>query len=493
VVKSIGYSGFASDGAWHVSPDANNNAKITWDRTRYRPGVVIHDWPFLSGSTPDEHLVGHWKCNDNAASTVIVDETGSYNGTLESRDNTEDLSNADAVRGTSLLLNGTDEIINISSAIAGLTTTDELAILIKMKPNFAYDVADSQGLFSLYSDEANTLNFQYYSNTDKWRLFSDIDAGNSNLYSGTAYTGNNDLQQWHTLLIVVNVTNGVAGFVFDGEVVGQMAFTAWNEAPTTMKIGYEREGGTEGAFYIDEVKLLDGAILPYGAYFTGNGSVDSAVAHKDITFYWDCDISAGSPYAANIAGGSSVITINGTATDQAGVVGRGIQQLGDVGFQRFEIPISGNFSISEGAISLWYKYTGAQGFGGVCWTDVSNAFLISVQTDLTVITIGNDHAYLNMTGIKAATEDGNWHHFLWWWSESKSLRGCRFDGKLVEEESNPFSTSGYSPTELRVGASSDWSCSDGIIDEFYISSNPYTPQIWTAFGKPLWMPLLEVA
>jgi hypothetical protein len=34
--------------------------------------------------------------------------------------------------------------------------------------------------------------------------------------------------------------------------------------------------------WMNVVKLYDGALLPYGAYFTGNGSVDTDVAHDDI-------------------------------------------------------------------------------------------------------------------------------------------------------------------------------------------------------------------
>jgi pyrimidine operon attenuation protein/uracil phosphoribosyltransferase len=82
----VGVDGFASDGALHVEP-TSKEAEFTNDITRHKQAIVFEDPHIYTGDTVSgatDHLVGYWKCDDNAASTTIVASVGS-NGTLQGR------------------------------------------------------------------------------------------------------------------------------------------------------------------------------------------------------------------------------------------------------------------------------------------------------------------------------------------------------------------------------------------------------------------------
>lgn len=95
-VSTIGSQGFATDGAWHVDlTSGTSTAKITWDRTRIRPNVMIEKWPD-SGVSPQMEENGiradcptgttYFMCNMAAevagASTFVVvgGVSGAYEG-----------------------------------------------------------------------------------------------------------------------------------------------------------------------------------------------------------------------------------------------------------------------------------------------------------------------------------------------------------------------------------------------------------------------------
>jgi hypothetical protein len=145
IPANIGDYGFCADGAWHLDASSKNRGRVEPDITRHDPVLVYENWKIRTGELAnfEEHLIGHWKCDDNTASTTIVDETGNYDGTLEGGDNTEDLSSTDSVRGRSLLFNGTDDYLDLSSALAGITSENKLTLAFKFKPNFAYNVGSS--------------------------------------------------------------------------------------------------------------------------------------------------------------------------------------------------------------------------------------------------------------------------------------------------------------------------------------------------------------
>jgi hypothetical protein len=253
--------------------------------TRHKQAIAFEDPHIYTGATVSgatDHLVGYWPCDDNAASTTIVASVGS-NGTLQGGDNTEDKDNADAVQGTSLLMNGTDDYLDFDSALGDLADTDKFTVSFWFKPNFAYNVGSDEGIFEI-SDGTDVVQLEYNATTDNFILT--VNLTSSATISTAAYTSDAELQRWHHCMIAIDASQEVAVLVMDGQVVGvDNTAQAWGSTPNEFTIGYD--GNSYGPVYVDNVALYDGALLPYGAYFTGNGSVDTAVAHDDILFYWD--------------------------------------------------------------------------------------------------------------------------------------------------------------------------------------------------------------
>jgi len=66
-----------------------------------------------------DNIVGAWKLDDDAASTVIIDSTGTNNATLVGGDNTEDKSVAGHL-GPAIDMNGTDDYIRTDSNVQAL-------------------------------------------------------------------------------------------------------------------------------------------------------------------------------------------------------------------------------------------------------------------------------------------------------------------------------------------------------------------------------------
>ena len=141
----IGTDNFASDGAWHYEADSSNyNLQQVWDAARKNPNVVIHDWPFLSGSTPDAHLTGYWKCDDNAASSTVTDETGTSNGTW-TVNSTQAARNTNNDSTTGVQGNALDskDLYCIDIPCGSSTPFDndffqKGSVLCRFKPQFAY-------------------------------------------------------------------------------------------------------------------------------------------------------------------------------------------------------------------------------------------------------------------------------------------------------------------------------------------------------------------
>jgi hypothetical protein len=259
-------SPFASDGAWHVT-HAANIVKWTWDRIRYKPPAEIHDWPIMSGSTPDVHLIGHWRCNDNEANTDVDEEVQDSNWNSSSSTNTSNLS-VSGVKGNAFeLVRASSEYIE-AGAYDITNWQNKFTVLFKFKPTHAYDTANHQGYITVHRNSTNAVILTYDQANDiiqaRFRLNSvTVDI------STPAFTSNNDLQQWHTAILCVDLSRDFVAFIFDGKVIGTGVQTeTWALDATAFRFGYERIGTTYADVIIDEVKLFDDCIIPYGAIAT---------------------------------------------------------------------------------------------------------------------------------------------------------------------------------------------------------------------------------
>jgi hypothetical protein len=306
--------GLASDGARYLETTSRAE-KITFGQTEIEPVIVLDDSEYwISGSTPDDLLVGHWKCDDTDADTVIDDETGNYDGTLGGGNTLDNLTSIDAVRGKSILLDGTNDYLDLSSSVAGLSgSKTKLTIVMDFKPNFAVTVSSNQYLFALGSGTADRILFYYDIAPDSYVFQNDIqDAGDITII-GTDYTGlaASVFLQWKTLMVSLDLDNDIVIVSLDGKVIfADIISEVWESTPDFFVIGAERESPTiYGSYYIDNVKLIDGCILPFGTPYLGyDQHGDYSKYHSKILLAWLGEDATGT----NVAVGSKQLTQGGS-------------------------------------------------------------------------------------------------------------------------------------------------------------------------------------
>ena len=478
---------FTADGAWHIEPNSSDETKLTWDRTRHNPNIVIHDPGFLTGTVGSEtdHLIGHWKCDDNAASTVIIDETGLYDGTLEGGDNTEDISQTDAARGRSLLTNGTDDVLDLSVGLAGLTDQKALSLLIKFKPNFNYNTGTYQPLLGFATGSADRITFYYDYLNDQFRFYDDLDnyATGYVVKSYTATNGN-ECPQWHTLLISLDLASSRAWTTFDGETLEHvLSETDWLSTLDIFEVG-DNYANIYGEYYIDEVKLFDGCLLPFGGGpFTGNGEVDADVAHSDITAYIKGDEATSDPLQI----GTGILTIT-NASHTTGIDGINNSAFDFDGTSMIVSFQPENINSSKSKISWWYKMTGTPATYARFFNNYDNDTLFRIYRDNSDISIRLQINTVSAQFATASIYDGNWHYIEIYWDENTNIKGCIVDGIVSTENTAAFTAPDMSGDIIQIG----YSDLGGVIDQVSITNNPNTPDCWSVFGKPIHYPLLEI-
>ncbi|MCP3683870.1 MAG: LamG domain-containing protein [bacterium] len=512
---SIGSSGFNADGGWHLtSSDGSGTTKYTNDIIRHKKVDVLHDFPIQSGSTssPTTYLIGHWKCEDNAASTVVLDDESKI-GNMTASANTSTLTVTDEW-GTGLQLDqGSSEYFEITLPTSGdydpANWVTLYSIEIKFKPNFDIDVATSQYLFSLLNG-SEVLRYFYDSGDNRYeeRKAGYISLPTITDPSNYSNRTNDDLRKLHTIKICFDTSNGHHWRYFDGILESSISTTeAWSADPTTLSIG--RYSTIYGSHTIYDVKVYETPIISYGAYFTGNGSVNTAIAHKNISLYTPLNSLTGG--GTGITGGSG-LTVTGSPSLATGVdgVSNSAMEFNASG-EYVNVPSSGNIDLSKGSISFWFKSNvsftdsaahfifGSRGAGSTAgdfrinkWTD--NAFYF-ILTDS-----GSTTRYILFTNTQLGTNWTSWNHYCCRWDDTNPVNGTlhmslEVNGIWIDPNTDSgVSTSWTSATPLTnyaigndiLDTSRD---ADGIIDEFYITNDPNTPQIPTANGIPLHIPL----
>jgi hypothetical protein len=491
IPANVGVDGFASDGALHSEP-TSKEAEFTNDITRHKQAVVFEDPHIYTGDTVSgatDHLVGYWPCDDNAASTTIVASVGS-NGTLQGGDNTADKDNADAVQGTSLLMNGTDDYLDFDSALGDLADTDKLTVSFWFKPNFAYNVGSDEGILEI-SDGTDVVQLEYNATTDNFILT--VNLTSSATISTAAYTSDAELQRWHHCMIAIDASQEVAVLVMDGQVVGvDNTAQAWGSTPNEFTIGYD--GNSYGPVYVDNVAIYDGALLPYGAFFTGNGSVDTAVAHDDVLFYWDgndatgTNVEIGSVQGTEGGSGGTFQTSGGLGNNADYYDTEGTAEL------HFSITTEDIIDFSQGTLSMWFNLqtiSASDALFGVGDADDYIQAVIDGSGNIDV-TYRSQSTSETITG-NIACGTGEWHHLLVTWDDTDQVKSY-IDGVENGTAQDIASTyAGATSDTIYFGA--DYAGSniiDAYIDEVYITNNPNTPQIPTIMGKPVHIPLIEV-
>jgi len=489
--------GFAADLARWID-HASNVVKLTFPQTEYFPAVVLPNWGIRTGTvgSATEHLIGHWKCDDNAASTTISATVGS-GVALVGGDNTEDKSSSDAVRGTSLLLNGTDDGINLlggDNAINDLSSEDEWTILITAKANFSVGDGD-QGLFGAYGG-GDYVQIDFNDTGDQVYFRNLLGSLNESIISPVMTS--NELQQFNVYGLHLNATEGVMYASINGKIIGAVNGTmTWAGSISICEIGIT-PFNTYGAWYIDEVKLYNGCLLPNTAYFTGNGEVNTDVAHTDLLCYLDFE---GATETIRKTCKISVVegSLNGSAainTDAVVVSTYGFDSGGTFN-DYFSITVTSSNIINpkKGSISMIINfnasvanYTPFWGFGDaddyIRLTTGNGVIIAQYRSQSTTeavtgsISISTNTVYFIKMDWDDADGDGILELFINNISEGTDTIANAWDGI----------TSGtmYFGTDYGTGSGQDiW------IDQVFITSDPNTPQIPTIFGTPIHVPLLR--
>jgi len=253
IPANIGDYGLCSDGAWHVDAGNRNKGKLRVDTTRHDPVIEIEDWKIRTGliGSYEEHLVGHWKMDDNLATTVLIDETGNTNGILSGGNNTEDLSQTDAIKGKALLTDGVVDTIDLPESD---TWRDEFTVMIASKPNFSYTSGD-ETLWAIGNGD-EVINFYYQGANDRY-ILRIIQVGNINtyLYYDPSYASDNDFKQYNVFHLCFNFTEGYISLAVNGLVVdtATIAGTMWDvvDPIDRHRMGLDCVAAVYGSFFID--------------------------------------------------------------------------------------------------------------------------------------------------------------------------------------------------------------------------------------------------
>jgi len=483
-----GTSGACYDGAFHLTSDSNNAGKLTIDRDRALPAVVIEDWPIMTGdpSAPDEYLTESWDCSQGTTNTggkTVAISGASY---------------VEGVKGNGIEILGTDTVRFPFDGDTLDVNTGTIEFDYKGTPD-AHNF-----LFMVTSDAGEHLWLRFGSSS--YMQIGGMGAESNRTVFPWANLDNNTFYHFK---FVYSFSGGNCNYKLSiGAESDSFSFAMTQLAATTnplISVGCHSSASTvacEGI--IDNFKIYSAPILPYGSFIPGDiiHSEEYDRAHSDITFFWDCESTAIQIH--NLPDSGTVIT-NGT-TFEPGIDGNGVEFNASTDFVECDCSNGYNIDVNQGTISFYYKQS------GTCanWA----AFL--ALTDNT--THGNWHIQRyssddnklawnmrndGVPGVYNFTHsssflDGNWHFFALSWdlnSTGELANGIiTIDGvKLTRvQQAGYFNENTGLNGTLRLGrAVSEAISIGGVMDNITITSSPSTPAVSTINGKPILLPHIK--
>ena len=457
-----GTSGACYDGAFHVTSDSNNAGKFTMDRARALFAFVLEEWEHKSGdpSSPTEHCTFHDKMDSIADGHTPAIGTGTV-----------------TVAGSPTLENGTQGngvLCDASSDYFRIASSGNMSDISKGCITFDYidvgtlDLYESMYIFFGH----NNFRLRHDSHT-QLRLHEKTFTGVINIFDGLV----------HSVMCNWDYDASWCQLVIDGVIQGS-GDPGIEPTFTYLYIGND-SGSDSCQGIIDNFKIYNTPILPYGTLIPANiisGDVGYDMAHSDILFYWDCAQDA-------LRIGTGSVTTE-TGDYQAG--GPTGNYLDNLTSDTNSITATGHIDPSAGSISFWFNLdTIAADYIFRCEADASNEIYIRVDagdsTDYHLIAAyqaGGTTELLVMPDN--SMKIGNWYHVRLTWGSGYCSLWC--DGVLHETEAIAGTWAGTLGTMyIMCGASNSYEC-DGKIAGVTITSNPNTPQLFTANGKPLILP-----
>jgi len=497
IPDDLSSDGFASDGARHLEMDSGELV-FTNDITRIGQAIVVHDPPITvdGGSNQQIELI---HCDDNAASSTVVADIGNNanwetsEGANRNTDN-DDVSE-DIQRGTGLDTGGTYHIEHSVTAFDNAYFKQGTINLI-FTPQFAYNDAADQVIWSLYVDAGDYLQIVYDAGNDKYELRVSWGATLTTLASA-AYTDDVTLQQLTTLSAAWDSDENFLYLAVNGVVVD----TGINSGtPSASNAAYVMTGcdcvtdadGTgqlEADVYLDRIEALDGCMIPDSGPFVDMHN-SYALPHADVLFYWD---------GSNCLSGTSEVQIggvNGTlGSSNTGGTTSFVESGGIFGGGYFDNESdSANYWIKFPSTNIFQKEQG-QIFGGLVvkteasadrifgiYTDANNFLDLSTITEGAQLYLriqdsrGGTTKYVGTTGFLFDADEPIFYRYVWKDGDYGSLY---INGILIETETGLGSWVG-TPGDFYVGANGEGSGSlNGHFHSVTITNDPNTP-FWPA-------------
>jgi len=508
-----------SDAAWHYEPDANDEIKITWDRTRIKPVLMIRDFPFQIGTvaSPTDILLNHLKLDDNAASATLTAEVGP-DGTWKnisdgSNRNTNTAGDSVQVIGRGRNLDTQDgvafaELVYGSGTVHNNAYYKKGSAIVKFMPQFPWNESSNyQNVFNLYVSSTEYINILYVYAYDflmraRWNnVATDIHS--------SSFASNFALQKPIELLIGWDSDKDFVYFAFHGKVVGFAYKTdaISSSEPTHFHLGCWNDR-TENADHIyDEVKTFSECLLPFGAFHIGNGQgllADISNPHSDLCFFWDAQSTAaksGTNLASDKTGTLGSSNSGGTTSfpTSGGIVGGYFdnESEGDNNYCRFAIASQDIFSLSEGSAVVWFSYntlsTWVSVFGW--YYDTNNYFGLMTEDNYYLQINSKQGGNFAVSVLSVALIQGQIYCARVRWRNLGTTSGeveLILNGRSGGIEQHSAANAGIG-SYLYFGHTGQAGMGGDVnIYRAFISSKWDTPEIWTAFGKPIHSPLMRI-
>ena len=290
-------------------------------------------------------------------------------------------------------------------------------------------------------------------------------------------------------------TNAYRWIFLNGEILASLFDTTQQSAiDSTLRIGNQgATGSNEVGGILDNIKLIDGCLLPYGAYFTGNGAVDTDVAHEDILVYLiGSEAETEGTTIGNFTINFSDVPSEAHVTDIYGNAESAVDFTSS-NYDGLDFPCNttnGAINIDEGTLSLFINNANLNNYI-YSHTQNSSAFYLRYLDATTVRTYTNGDLWQPTVGINMW--DGGLHHIRYTWNHTLSLRRIYIDGILQATNTSSWTqTYDLSSGNLVIGNSGIGS-SDGsmaIFEKIFITNKFETPQIPVILGSgPIYMPI----
>lgn len=429
------------------------------------------------GQTP----VAHWKFDEGYATTA-QDSARGNNGTITGASfQNEDM----CIDGKCLFFDGTDDSVSMGNPV-DLRITGDQTISMWLKPNnFSLrrnPLAKAFAGEGTITQETNgSLNYFYGTG-----------GGNNTPYQGFNSNTALELNSWHHIVLVRDLTNTTLKWYINGRLTATSAasYSSATSGSNTFFIGTGYTNPYAG--FIDEVKIYPRALTELEiktSYLKGSSEIGSNVVfsqpntdmlNKGLIGYWKMDEVSYNGTAGEVKD-SSGNNVNGTFTNGSTIVSGKYGNAGNFipGTNNF-INLGSTITIANNSFTLagWVKRT-TTGRWDLIW----GAGSISFQQFSRNLHVGfNASNYLvcnfyenDLQGTLTVT-DTNWHHFACTFDSTTKRRVLYLDGLPAGSDVAVANYQGGGNIKIGGNYTSDSNSYSGNIDEVRIYNRALSQQ-----------------